>query len=152
MLMASLRRHSAAAPAYPPEPVTYDLPMGFRALEHYAQTRGLAPTGLVPEEQNTDYEADCVKLDDEWWQVRTARITPTKPGAFFVTWRRSPAGNTEPFSADDDCVGLLVFVSDGDRFGDFRFPSTALVELGIYSYRRSTGNVVFPSTRLSPPP
>lgn len=113
--------------------------MGFGALEHYAETVGLTLAEVVPEEQNSDYESGCAKLEGTWWRVRTARITPTKPGAFVAIWRRNSEGNTEPFSTDDDCAGLLVFVSDEDRFGVFRFPTAALGELGVYSSQRSAG-------------
>lgn len=122
--------------------------MGFRAVEHYAHVKGLTLSELVPEEQNSDYQSCCAKLEGTWWRVRTARITPTKPGAFVAIWRRSPGGSTEPFSTDDDCAGLLVFVSNEDSFGVFRFPTTALDELGIYSSQRSAGKRGF---RLYPP-
>lgn len=122
--------------------------MGFGALEHYAETVGLTVAAVVPEEQNSDYESGCAKLEGTWWRVRTARITPTKPGAFVAVWERTPEGSTAPFSGDDTCAGLLVFVSDEGFFGLFQFPTADLIKLGIYSSQRSTGKRGF---RLYPP-
>ena len=122
--------------------------MGFGALENYAETTGLTLTEVVAEEQNSDYESGCAKLEGTWWRVRTARITPTKPGVFVAVWARAPEGITAPFSADDDCAGLLVFVSDEERLGVFRFPTADLATLGIYSSQLSAGKRGF---RLYPP-
>ena len=126
--------------------------MGFRALEHYAQTMGLTPTEVVAEEQNSDYESGRALLDATWWRIRTARVTPTKPGAFVAVWDRTSEGVTAPFSGGedgfDDCAGLLVFVSEKEHFGVFTFTAASLVELGIYSSRRSPGKRGF---RLCPP-
>lgn len=122
--------------------------MGFGALEHYVQTTGLTLTEVVAEEQNSDYESGCAKLEGTWWRVRTARITPTKPGAFVAVWGRTPEGVTAPFSEGDDCAGLLVFVSDEDHLGAFRFPTADLATLGTYSSQRSAGKRGF---RLYPP-
>ncbi|MGO2024464.1 MULTISPECIES: MepB family protein [Brevibacterium] len=126
--------------------------MGFRALEHYAQAKGLTLTEVVAEDQNSDYESGRAKLQGTWWRVRTARITPSKPGAFVAVWGRTSEGVTAPFSGDedgfDDCTGLLVLVSEDEKFGVFTFTATSLVELGIYSSQRSAGKRGF---RLYPP-
>ena len=126
--------------------------MGFRALEQYAQTKGLTLTEVVAEEQNSDYESGRAKLQGTWWRVRTARITPTKPGAFVAVWTRTSEGVTAPFSGDEHefngCAGLLVFVSEDEHFGAFTFTTASLVELGINSSQRSAGKRGF---RLYPP-
>lgn len=121
---------------------------GLESLERYVETAGLSLTGVVPEEQNSDYESCRAKLEGAWWRVRTARITPTKPGAFVAVWERTPEGKTAPFSGDDGCAGLLVLVSDEQLFGFFKFPTADLINLGIYSSQGSAGKRGF---RLYPP-
>jgi len=122
--------------------------MPFPALSHYLAATG-ARSGLVrAEEQGSDYEAAVADLDGADWRVRTARITPTKPGAFVAVWRRDPSGATEPFDIGDSTAGLLVLVPAASRFGAFRFPLDRLGELGVYSTPTSSGKRGF---RLYPP-
>lgn len=97
---------------------------------------GLAVT-IDPEEQNSDYESGIAHLADESLHIRTARVTPTKPGAFVAFWRRSTDGVTIPFGRDDVADGLLVFVEDGGRRGVFRFTPAHLADLGITSGARA---------------
>lgn len=105
--------------------------MGFSAFERYRKLAGIGSTQIVVEEQGSDYESGKVTLDSGTWRIRTARVTPTKPGAFVAVWKRSSSGTTEPFDSFDDCVGLMVFVNDVDRFGVFTFTREHLMELGV---------------------
>lgn len=89
--------------------------------------------GPWPETESSGYESGTVELDGELWRIRTARVTPTKPGAFVAVWERGESGQTQPFSVADAAVGLLVFVAEGERFGVFRFPKEMLSALGIMS-------------------
>jgi hypothetical protein len=91
---------------------------------------------VIPEIQNGDYESGIVQIAQEAWHIRTARNTPTKPGAFVAFWQRDAKGNTTPFGDDDPCAGLLVFVEQRDRRGVFRFTGAHLNELGITSGRQ----------------
>jgi len=86
---------------------------------------------ISSEEQNGEYESGRVTDGHRTWRIRTARVTPNKPGAFVAVWRRAADGRTEPFHADEDCDGLLVLVEDGPRFGVFAFTREHLAELGI---------------------
>lgn len=120
--------------------------MQFNAFAVYSA--GVGVTGeVVPETQNSDYESGIVQIGDEAWHIRTARNTPTKPGAFVAFWQRDAEGNTVPFSDGDPAAGLLVFVEQHDRRGVFRFTSAHLSALGITSGRRSgkRGFRVYPS-------
>ncbi|SJN13154.1 hypothetical protein FM113_16950 [Leucobacter sp. 7(1)] len=108
--------------------------MNFTAFERFATLPGVrwgTPGVPTPEEQNSEYESGAVRLGDAQWRIRTARITPTKPGAFVAVWQRNPTGATEPFGADDPAAGLLVFVVDEERFGVFKFTTAELCELGV---------------------
>ncbi|GAA2858909.1 MepB family protein [Paenarthrobacter ilicis] len=89
--------------------------------------------GLRVEEQNSDYESGIARLGEEHWRIRTARITPKKPGAFVALWKRDEDGSTRPFTAGEAEAGLLVFVEDQQRFGVFRFTAADLVALGYVS-------------------
>lgn len=94
---------------------------------------------VEPEEQNSDYESGVATIDGKQWRVRTARITPTKPGAFVAVWTRSSNGNTRPFAHDETLDGLLVFVEEDDQFGVFTFTPQQLVDLGYVSSSSKKG-------------
>lgn len=108
--------------------------MSFAAFRRYANSVGIAlgpGDGPSPEEQRSDYESGIVRLPDGLWRLRTARVTPTKPGAFAAVWERGEDGRTRPLQASDGILGLLVFVEVGERSGVFRFTSADLVRLGV---------------------
>lgn len=108
--------------------------MRFTAFEDYIAcvgSHGVEAGYPQPEEQNGDYESGTVVLNSKTWRIRTARVTPKKPGAFVAAWRRSPGGETCPFEADERVEGLLVFVREGDQFGVFQFSSSHLADLGV---------------------
>ena len=116
--------------------------MAFTAFDLYvAHAFGSADCvrSVVPEEQNSDYEAGLAVIEGERWHIRTARNTPTKPGAFVAVWRRDADGNTVPLPGDDESNGLLVFVSDGTRRGMFRFTAEHLRGLGVTETERRPG-------------
>lgn len=109
--------------------------MAFTAFEYFAAATGITGATVVPEEQNSDYESGTVRLDGEKWHIRTARNTPSKPGAFVAFWRRGVGRATRPFDEHEVAAGLLVFVTDHDRRGVFRFTSTHLAELRVTTGR-----------------
>ena len=132
--------------------------MQFTAFERF-RTIVAASIGDVPqpepEEQNGDYESGAVTIDSQLCRIRTARVTPVKPGAFVAVWTRDSLGATRPFDTDDRTDGLLVFVVDGERFGLFRFTAPYLERLGITrsaSQPGKRGFRVYPewSTGLNP--
>lgn len=104
--------------------------MGFSALELWASELGLT-VSVAAEPQNSDYESGLAQVEGLEWHVRTARNTPSKPGAFVAFWRRSSDGQTQPFTGDKMNAGLLVFVGDHVRRGVFRFSADHLAELGV---------------------
>ena len=120
--------------------------MQFNAFTAYSAQMDLAAE-VIPEAQNSDYESGLVQIGEEAWHIRTARNTPTKPGAFVAFWQRDAEGNTRPFDGDDSAAGLLVFVEQHDRRGVFRFTRAHLAELGITSGKRpgKRGFRVYPS-------
>ena len=110
--------------------------MTFSAFTAYAAVVGIS-ADVVPEAQNSDYESGLVDIAGRRWHIRTARVTPTKPGAFVAFWTRAEDGSTRPFKSADVGAGLLVFVVDGGRRGVFRFTSDHLAELGVTSGPRA---------------
>lgn len=120
--------------------------MQFNAFAVYSAAAGIS-ADVTPEAQTTDYESGIVQIGDEAWRIRTARTTPTKPGAFVAFWQRDADGRTAPFNDDDPAAGLLVFVEQQGRRGVFRFTGAHLIELGITSGRRpgKRGFRVYPS-------
>lgn len=109
--------------------------MQFSAFEAYAAEVGVA-VAVTPETQNSDYESGIVQIGHEAWHIRTARNTPTKPGAFVAFWTRGVDGSATPFSDDNFNAGLLVFVEQQGKRGVFRFTGAHLARLGITSGRR----------------
>ncbi|MFW8574161.1 MepB family protein [Corynebacterium pseudodiphtheriticum] len=85
----------------------------------------------VSESQSSDYESGLAQIEGFEWHVRTARNTPSKPGAFVAFWRRDIEGQFQPFSDDSMNSGLLVFVRNHAQRGVFRFSADHLAELGI---------------------
>lgn len=120
--------------------------MHFNAFAVYSADAGVTAK-VIPEDQNSDYESGIAQIGEEAWHIRTARNTPTKPGAFVAFWQRDAEGNTAPFRDDDPAAGLLVFVEQHDRRGVFRFTSAHLAALGITSGMRpgKRGFRVYPS-------
>lgn len=118
----------------------------FHAFEAYARWAGIA-VDVAPEAQNSDYEAGVARIDGELWHIRTARTTPSKPGAFVAFWRRDPGGETAPFDANDVGARLLVFVQQEGRRGLFRFTGERLLTLGVTTGERAgkRGFRVYPS-------
>lgn len=104
--------------------------MGFSALEMWSTELGIT-VSVAPEPQNSDYESGLAQVEGHEWHVRTARNTPSKPGAFVAFWQRGVGGQTQPFSDDGMNAGLLVFVRNDVRRGVFRFSAGHLAELGI---------------------
>ena len=120
--------------------------MQFRSFEEYAREQGIE-TEVIPEAQNSDYESGVATIDGAQWHIRTARNTPTKPGAFVAFWHRDADGATAPFAADEVAAGLLVFVRQERRRGVFQFTPEHLESLGITAgkYAGKGGFRVYPA-------
>lgn len=114
----------------------------FAAFERFSELVGarFGALGLPEsEEQNGEYESGQVTIGAERWRLRTARVTPKKPGAFVALWQRNAQGDTCPFEADKKIAGLLLFVREDERFGVFWFTAEHLELLGITRSARHAG-------------
>ncbi|GAB2733114.1 hypothetical protein GCM10027038_34460 [Arthrobacter bambusae] len=111
----------------------YSLRVNFQAFKRFIDltpAHADAQPFIQVEEQSSDYESGVASIGEEQWRIRTARITPTKPGAFVAVWKRGDGGSTRPFTTDESMSGLLVFVEEKERFGVFQFTAAHLSSLG----------------------
>lgn len=116
--------------------------MPFTAFNDYVTLlgdRAGAVRSPQPESPNSDYESGVVEIDGEVWRIRTARLTPKKPGAFVACWQRAETGETTPFDTNDGTAGLLVFVREAPHFGVFCFTAGELERLGITKSATQSG-------------
>ncbi|RNE49802.1 MepB family protein [Corynebacterium alimapuense] len=125
--------------------------MDFLSFHRYLDLVSLPKNALetiTPEAQSSDYESGNALIEGSLWRIRTARATPTKPGAFVAVWQRMEDGTTAPFEASDPTVGLFVFVTESDHFGVFRFTTEQLISLRVLATQHSPGKRGF---RVYPP-
>lgn len=83
--------------------------------------------------ESSEYGAGTYKLNGLKIITRTAKITPKKIGQFVAIWQRDQNGITQPQHIDDEFDLLVINCADGDKFGQFIFPKTALAKHGIIS-------------------
>eukprot|EP00927_Polykrikos_kofoidii_P060798 TRINITY_DN55708_c0_g1_i1.p1 TRINITY_DN55708_c0_g1~~TRINITY_DN55708_c0_g1_i1.p1 ORF type:complete len:231 (+),score=17.52 TRINITY_DN55708_c0_g1_i1:116-808(+) len=104
-------------------------------------TQGPTPD---PDPKGTAYEACALHLDGVPAEYRTAKITPTKNGAFVTCWRRHrPGGDIVPFSHTDGVKVLIVAVSEQEHFGCFVFTQSELFVRGIFASENKKGKLAF---------
>ncbi|QQR49103.1 MepB family protein [bacterium] len=70
---------------------------------------------------------------------RVAKITPTKVGQFVTIWKRNQAGITAPHDLADNIDFFVISVRNGERLGQFVFPTKILAEKDIVSKNDSGG-------------
>ncbi|CAE7225102.1 unnamed protein product [Symbiodinium sp. CCMP2592] len=81
--------------------------------------------------KNAAYDACSLALAGKHCAYRSAKITPTKNGAFVTCWKRPGGkGSIVPFSVGD-LQALLVAVEEAGNFGFFVFPAEDLLKQGI---------------------
>ncbi|PCI87974.1 MAG: MepB family protein [Hyphomicrobiales bacterium] len=100
------------------------------------------------DKESNEYGAGTYKLNQLTIITRTAKITPKKIGQFVAIWQRDQQGITQPQHIDDKFDLLVINCANGDKFGQFVFPKTALAKHGIISTtqkRGKNGIRVYPS-------
>ncbi|KSU62003.1 MepB family protein [Arthrobacter sp. NIO-1057] len=113
--------------------------MTYTALDRYCHLTEQHHGEVVADEQQSDYQSGVTVIGDQLWRIRTARITPTKPGGFVALWRRDKNGTTAPFESEEGVQGVMVFIEDADQFGVFRFTQQHLEQLGIFASASAPG-------------
>jgi hypothetical protein len=116
----------------------------FQSLGGHPETPA---TDIAAEVDNADYGAAVASIGAQRLRLRVGRVTPRKVGLFVAVWRRSSAGPTEPFPADD-VDHLVILTRERQHTGQFVFPRSALRRHGIVSVAEQGGKRGF---RVYPP-
>ncbi|MDD2984350.1 MAG: MepB family protein [Crocinitomicaceae bacterium] len=95
------------------------------------------------EEESREYDACQFRINGLHVISRTAKITPKKAGQFVTFWKRNKQGPIEPFHFADDIDFFVVNVRFENRFGQFVFPKSILVQKGIISIEKKEGKRAF---------
>lgn len=95
------------------------------------------------EQESKDYEACQFNLNGRRIISRTAKITPKKDGQFVTFWKRNGTGPIEPFGVTDQIDFFVVNVRSENKFGQFVFPKSVLINKGIISTPRREGKRAF---------
>lgn len=104
----------------------------FKPLRLYYTTR---PTY----EEGNSYSACTFELNYRGVVFRVGKTTPKKDGHFVTLWNRNNKGDIVPFDKDDYIGLFIICVTNGDKFGQFVFPKSILVEKNILSQTRIGG-------------
>ena len=89
------------------------------------------------------YDACRFKLNGQNIISRSAKITPKKTGQFVTFWKRNTNGLIEPFNETDQFDLYIVNVRTTNRFGQFVFPKSELINKGIISIVKKEGKRAF---------
>ena len=91
------------------------------------------------EPEGTEYDACQFELDGIKIISRSSKITPKKAGQFVTFWKRNRNGETEPYSENDQFDFYVINARSGDRFGQFVFPKSILIQKAIISTVKKEG-------------
>ncbi|MHA6728033.1 MepB family protein [Chryseobacterium sp. A301] len=89
--------------------------------------------------ESAEYGACSFVLNGKTIQHRVSKITPTKTGQFVTMWRRNKDGITAPFDISDDLDFIIITSKNADKFGQFIFPKSVLVDKGIITNNGKEG-------------
>mgnify|MGYP006078618265 CR=1 FL=1 len=91
------------------------------------------------ETESKEYYACRFKLNGGNVLSRNAKITPKKVGQFVTFWKRNKNGPIEPFKESDQIDFYSVNVRTENKFGQFVFPKSVLINKGIISTEKKEG-------------
>ncbi|PBQ32234.1 MepB family protein [Sphingobacteriaceae bacterium] len=94
---------------------------------------------FIEESESKEYSASTFVLNGIPVKFRTAKITPTKTGAFVTLWKRNATGITCPHNDTDPFNFYVISVRKEDFFGQFVFPKSALIKQGVLSRHGKEG-------------
>ncbi|HLV46614.1 MAG TPA: MepB family protein [Flavobacterium sp.] len=95
------------------------------------------------ESESREYEACRFELNGYKIISRNAKITPKKSGQFVTFWKRNKNGIIEPFNFTDEIDFYIVNVQTENKFGQFVFPKSVLIDKGIISTEKREGKRAF---------
>ncbi|MDH7913570.1 MepB family protein [Winogradskyella sp. SYSU M77433] len=94
---------------------------------------------LKNEHEGTEYDACQFELNGMKIISRSSKITPKKVGQFVTFWKRNKNGETEPYSENDLFDFYVINAKSGDRFGQFVFPKSELINKGFVTSEKKDG-------------
>lgn len=100
---------------------------------------GFELSDFETETESKEYEACRFILNGLNVISRCAKITPNKAGQFVTFWKRNGNGPIEPFHETDPIDFFLVNVRADDKFGQFVFPKSVLIEKGVITSFKKEG-------------
>ena len=95
------------------------------------------------EQESQEYDACQFKLNQRFIISRSSKITPKKVGQFVTFWKRDESGPIQPFHESDAFDFFIVNVWKDDKFGQFVFPKSILINKGIISTNYKEGKRAF---------
>jgi hypothetical protein len=104
------------------------------------KSSGLIITSMpIKEVESSDYGAYNLMINNLIIKFRSAKITPTKLGAFVTLWKRNDKGQIVPLDINDPFDLFIICVRDGDYFGHFVFSKDVLLQEGVVSCENNKG-------------
>jgi len=89
--------------------------------------------------EGTEYDACQFELNGMKIISRSSKITPKKVGQFVTFWKRNQNGETEPYSENDQFDFYVISAKSGERFGQFVFPKSELINKGFITTEKKDG-------------
>ncbi len=89
--------------------------------------------------EGTEYDACQYELNGIKIISRSSKVTPKKVGQFVTFWKRNQNGETEPYSEIDQFDFYVINAKSEDRFGQFVFPKSELINKGFITSERKGG-------------
>lgn len=111
------------------------------SLELLQKLAPIQPENICYEKQNGEYEGMTFTINNQLFRSRLAKKTPTKKGYFVVFWEKDEDNINQPFLFDDSPQETLVFISDNEKRGVFKFPKEILLKKGILKGDKSKGKM-----------
>lgn len=111
------------------------------SLELLQKLTPIEPENISYEKQNEEYEGMIFTINNQSFRSRLAKKTPTKKGYFVVFWEKDENNINQPFLFEESPQETLVFVSDNEKRGVFKFPKEILLKKGILKDDKSKGKM-----------
>ena len=89
--------------------------------------------------EGIEYDACQFELNGMKIVSRSSKITPKKVGQFVTFWKRNQNKETEPYSENDQFDFYVINSKSGDRFGQFVFPKSELINKGFITSEKKDG-------------
>lgn len=94
---------------------------------------------FTTEPESKEYAACQFTLNGSKVISRDAKITPKKQGQFVTFWKRKGNGPIEPYHETDTVDFFIVNVQAENKWGQFVFPKSILLQKGIISTAKKEG-------------